>query len=399
GGDDTRANTLALVNGTVITEDSIIDQGTVMVSRGKIKEVLPSGQIFRYSDIKIIDCSGTILIPGFIDIHTHGGRGYDFTDGNFLAFENLSNFYFSHGVTSLLATLSPLKHSDLIIAVSRISEYIRFNYEYTNIIGIHLEGPYLNAEFVGGNNPDYLEPADADSFVKILEESGGLIKLITVAPEIPGINGVINAAVNHGLKVSAGHSSADAETFRNSLSLGVNQVTHLFNGMPQLHHRSPNILSEALLDDRVYVQVIPDGVHIHPSVIKLVFKIKGSDRFVSITDSIKATCLSDGEYNSAGLKVFVHNGEVRTAEGVIAGSTLTMDRAFKFLVHDLGISPVDASKMTSLSASRSIGIDDVYGSIEAGKDADIVCLDANNYEVSLVMKKGSIRFRREKNNN
>lgn len=392
GNTNFKTDKVVLTSATVITPYSAISDGAILVSNGKIQEISSSPTTFRESNAEIIDCSGTILIPGFIDIHTHGGMGYDFTDGNFVAFENLSNFYFTRGVTSLLATLSPLNHEDLGVAVSMISEYIYTNYKYTNIIGIHLEGPYLNPEFVGGNNPDFLEPADVDSFVNIMKMSRGFIRLITVAPEIPGINGIINAAVRAGVRVSAGHSSANAETFQHSISLGVNQVTHLFNGMPQLHHRSPNILSEALIDDRVFVQVIPDGVHIHPSVLKLVFKAKGADRFVSITDSIRATCLSDGEYDSAGRKVFVQNGEVRTAEGVIAGSTLTMDRAFKFLVKRLGVSFIEAAKMTSLNAARSIGIDNSTGSIELGKEADIVGLDVKNFDVAFVMKKGIVRY-------
>lgn len=390
-----KINTLILVNATIVTPDSIVEHGTITVSGGRIVGVSTYDLAFSKSGIKVIDCSGKILIPGFIDIHTHGGMGYDFTDGKLMAFESLSRFYFSCGVTSLLATLSPLRHSDLGNIVKLISKYILSNRDWTNIVGIHLEGPYLNPEMVGGNNPDFLEPADIDSFLEILNKSGGFIKLVTLAPEIPGADAVISAAVHRGVMVSAGHSAADDQTFRHSLSLGINQVTHLFNGMPQLHHRSPNILSESLVDDNVFVQVITDGIHIHPSILRLIVKLKGPDRFVSITDSIRATCLPDGEYDSAGLKVSVRNGRVRTAEGVIAGSTMTMDRVFKFLVDELGINFIDASKMTSLNAARSIGVDDLVGSIETGKAADIVAIDNNDYEVSFVMKNGTVMFNRD----
>ncbi len=382
-----------LTGGEVVTPHEVIHRGSVVVENERIESVSELPAELSNGSHEIIDCSDKIVMPGFIDVHTHGGRGYDFVDEKPETCTVLSKHYYSHGVTTLLATLSPLSHELLLPAVRRIAEYCRNNSDGSNICGIHLEGPYLNKAMRGGNREEYFEEPSLQKWREVYEAGQGFIRLMTVAPELNGITPVIEDAIAKGVAIALGHSTADGETTVRAIDLGATQVTHLFNSMPTLHHRETGLLAESLLSDRIDTQLIADGAHVHQRIIRLAIKTKGADHILLITDSIRATEIGDGEYYSAGETVSVRNGIVHLANGTLAGSTLVLEKALKLLLTEVGVGLPEASRMLSSNAARSIGIDGDTGSLETGKRADLVVLD-REFNVEITMRAGEFKFRR-----
>ena len=381
-----------LTGGTVVTPSAVIDRGTIIIEREKIVEITGRDVDHFLQDHEFIDCSGMTVLPGFIDVHTHGGAGCDFADQDADTFSRLSGYYFSHGVTNLLATLSPLPHSLLIPAMTRLAEYMEGSRNPTNILGAHLEGPYLNKSMIGGNQVDYVEAPDIRQWLRVREAGKGHIKLMTVAPELDGIESIIEDCVSHGIAISIGHSNADGRTTARAFASGATQVTHLFNSMPSLHHRQSGILSETFLNDRVDAQIIADGVHVNRDALKIALKLKSPDHLLAITDSTRATGIGDGEFTSAGRRVTVQDGIVRSEDGTLAGSTLVLEKALEFLTGSVGMSLQEASKLLSYNPARTLGIEKVTGSLECGKLADIAVLD-KSFNVKMTMKEGEIKYK------
>ncbi len=382
---------IILAGGDVVTPRKILKSSVVLVEDGIIKRIAKRESAGPHPGISTIDCRGKLVFPGFFDVHTHGGAGYDFKDEDEGAYRALSTYYFSHGATSVLATLVPLPHGLLVTAVRRLAEYLKRQNGDSNIMGIHLEGPYINRAMSGGNKKEYIEEPDLREFRKVIEAGEGFIKLITVAPELNGIDEIISEAVMAGVVVAVGHSNADARTAAKAVDLGASQVTHLFNAMPGLHHRTPGFLSEALVSDALDAQIIADGIHVHPDIMRLALKIKSPDRVLLITDSMRAAGLPDGDYDSAGNIVNVVGGISRMADGTLAGSTLGFEKGVALVAGFDGVGLPELSRMASTNAARSIGIDGRTGSLEEGKSADIVVLD-NDFRVWLTLKDGEVRF-------
>ena len=380
-----------LAGGDVVTTSGVVHGGNIIVEDGRIKSVGEPDTNDSSGNGEVIDCSGKTVMPGFIDVHTHGGGGLDFKDDVPDVMTELSRYYYSHGVTSLLATLSPLSHDLLVPAVKRISKFLSDNLEESNIIGIHLEGPYINRSLSGGNRKEYIEEPDFDRWKEVFDAGKGFIKLITVAPELKGIDRIIEDASSHGVAVALGHSAADSSATARAISFGARQVTHMFNGMPGLHHRKPGLLSQSLLMDSLDVQIIADGIHVHPEIIRLALKIKSPERVLLITDSMRAAGLPDGEYDSAGNTVRVVNGVSMMTDGTLAGSTLAFEKGLALVADFPEIDLPSASRITSLNAARSLGIDKETGSIEPGKSADLVVLD-DRFVVEMTMRGGKVWF-------
>jgi len=377
---------LLIKNAHIITPYDILHNFELAVEKSKINHIAPSGSLDEKDFDEIIDAKENYLSPGFIDIHTHANSGSDTMDATFEAVDAMARFHLKNGVTGFLPTTMTSSTEEIEKAIQNISIYISRQKEKhqildtsscipAEVLGIYLEGPYISMAKKGAQSPEYLKNPDIDELTKFIELSGDCVKVVALAPELPGAIEAISYLRNRGITVSAGHTDATFDTAKKAFDYGVTQVTHVFNGMRGFSHREPGIPGAALIDERVYCEMICDGIHLHPGAMKLVVKAKGKDRIILISDSMMAAGLSDGKYTLGGQKVIVKGEEARLTDGTLAGSTLTLNKAIYNMVHMVGVSLPDAVRMATLNPARAIGLDREKGSIEIGKDADLVIFD------------------------
>lgn len=376
--------------GRVLTPYETIDRATIVIDGSIIKDIVPSNG--AESGITSLTCRDCVAVPGFIDIHTHGYGGIDV---NYVKSEKdlhkLSTLLVRHGVTAYLpATVSfPI---DKLLEVAEIICSAAKEQKGAEILGMYAEGPYLNKEKAGAQNPEYLRMPNVDEVKKLYKASGGLMKIMALAPELPGSLAVIRELTRMGVVVSAAHTNATFAEAMRSFDAGIKLCTHLFNGMRSFHHREPGIAAAALLRDDVYVEFIGDLIHLHPGTITLIRKTKPSDKIIAITDSISAAGLPDGEYILGGLRIVVKDGISRLKEtGGLAGSTLTLDRALRNLVFKVGIPLGEALRYMTANPASLLGLSD-RGVIRPGYRADIVLLDERSLEVRCVILGGEIVY-------
>jgi N-acetylglucosamine-6-phosphate deacetylase len=377
---------LLVKNAHIITPYDILRNYDLVADEGKICYIQPSGKLDDRDFDEIIDANENYLSPGFIDIHTHANSGHDTMDATFEALDAMARFHIQNGVTGFLSTTMTSSTEDMEKAIKNVASYISRQKERhqtldtsgcspAEVLGIYLEGPYFSAAKKGAQSPEFLKNPDIDELIKFIELSEDSIKVVALAPELPGAMETISYLHNRGITVSAGHTDATFDTARKAFDYGVTQVTHIFNGMKSFSHREPGVSGAALIDERVYCEMICDGIHLHPGAMKLVVKTKGKDKILLISDSMMATGLSDGEYTLGGQKVIVKGQEARLVDGTLAGSTLTLNRAIYNMVHMVGVSLPDAVRMATLNPAQALGLDRKKGSIEIGKDADLVVFD------------------------
>jgi len=378
---------LVIKGGTVFTPFTRIDDGTVYIKNGRIVKV--GKRISKLFGAEILDASGMIVVPGFIDTHVHGGSSSDVMDGTGEAVRKIAEYHARFGTTSMLATTTTESFDRIVQAVRATRAVIEGGTDGAEILGIHLEGPYINPERMGAQNVEHVRSPSLAEFERILKESANRVRIVTLAPEVKGAMEFIAAVKNRGIAVSAGHSNASYTEMMSAIEAGITHVTHIFNGMKEFHHREPGIVGAALAQKELTVSVIADGIHVHPKAITILFKAKGADSIILITDAIRAAGMSDGTYELGGLAVTVKSGVCRLASGTLAGSTLTMNMAVKNTVNFLGIPLLDALKMASTNAAKMIGSAETKGSLETGKDADITILDGN-FNVQSTIVKGRI---------
>jgi len=329
-------------------------------------------------DGELVEASGKKIVPGFIDIHTHGGVGVDVNDASADELEKIGEFFAKNGTTSWLCSVLTDTEEQTLWCIDQFNEYKKKKRKGSDLVGIHLEGPFLAKEYKGAMPEFLLRKFDINLLKKYQERSGGNVRYLTVAPEVDGIAGGIKEMTELGIAVSLGHSGADYETTMKAIENGATAATHTFNAMKLLHQHFPSIMG-AVMESDVYCEAICDGRHLHPGVVRLLIKTKGLDRVVAVTDSIMAAGLPDGKYKLGVNDVVVEEGDAKLADtGVRAGSTLTQNVALLNLLKFTGRPLAEVLPILSENPAKLIGIYDRKGSIEDGKDADLVLLDEEN---------------------
>jgi N-acetylglucosamine-6-phosphate deacetylase len=315
------------------------------------------------------------LAPGFVDLHVHGGGGAQVGPDPRGVVE-VARFHARHGTTGLLATTVPAPEDELVQAVRAVAAAARRpEPDAARVLGCHLEGPFLSPARPGALDARHLRAPDAGLLDLLLDAGAGSVQTIVVAPELPGALRLIAAAAAEGVLVALGHSDADYEEALAGVDSGARAVTHLFNAMRPLHHRDPGLAGAALTTPRVTAELIADGVHLHPAALRLAHAAKGPGRLALITDAMQAAGRPDGEYRLGAQAIAVTDGEARTPDGTLAGSTLTMDRAVALCVQQAGIPLPDALTMASATPAALLGLGELKGRIAPGADADLVVLD------------------------
>lgn len=331
-----------------------------------------------------IDVDGDYIIPGLIDIHMHGSVGYDCEDDNAAALEKIAEYQASTGTTTFLATFSSIGHDTLIRAVKRAVQAHEKNFGGAHIAGIHMEGPYISKKYCGAMNLDNIRNPDDKEINEVLDIAGDLLKIVSLAPENEGAMEFIDKYKDR-FAISMAHTDADFEIGKQAIEHGASNVTHTFNAMRPLHHRSPNMLGAAF-NSNVFMELICDGYHVHPEMVKIAYKLCGADRLVLITDSLAAAGAKDGVYHESGLEIFVKDGKATLEDGTIAGGTTPLFKCVKNLV-SFGVPLNEAVKCASINPAKAAHIDKKYGSITRGKSADFLVLD-NEYNLKQVYVKG-----------
>ncbi len=325
---------------------------SIEIADGKIKAI---GENLKSGDI---DAKGLRVIAGLIDVHTHGCGGFDTMDGDFAP---LCEKYAEHGTTSFLPTTMTMDTSSLLRVTNADT-----NCRGANILGFHLEGPYISAKYKGAQNKAHIRNADYDEFCKYKN-----VKMVTLAPETDGAFDFIPKAVKSGCVVALGHSAASFDEASRAFELGAQSVSHLYNAMSPFHHRDTGIIGAAFMH-RTYAQIICDGLHVSKPAFLTAYKMLGADRLTLISDSLCSAGMPDGEYESGGLKVFLKNGEARLGDGTLAGSNAMLIDCVKKAI-EFGIPFDDAVKMASETPARLLGVN--KGVIAEGYDADLLIVD------------------------
>lgn len=373
-----------ITNGQVYI-DKEFQKKTVRLHDGKI-ELFPCNAKLP-AMAEVIDAAGKKVVPGFIDIHTHGAVGVDVNAATAEDLMKICRYFASNGTTSWLCSVLTDTREQTQWCIDEFKRYKKVQPEGASLIGIHLEGPFLCSEYKGAMPEHLLQKPNMPLLREYQERAEGNIKYITISPEVDGIADDIQAMKELGITVAIGHSGADYETSFKAINNGAACCTHTFNAMKLLHQHYPAIMG-AVLESDIYCEAICDGRHLHPGVVRLLLKTKGIDKVIAVTDSIMAAGLPDGKYKLGVNDVVVVDGDAKLAEsGVRAGSTLTQIGALKNLISFTGRPLEQVLPMLTENPARLLGIFDQKGSIAEGKDADIVLLDENN-EIDEVFVKG-----------
>ncbi len=379
---------IIISNGIIFMPDNEFHKGTIAIKNGKITNDI---QNINNDDTEIINSENLYVIPGLTDIHFHGCKGHDFCEGTREAFHAITDYQAVNGITTICPATMTLPENEL----TRIMKAAKsFSEECPSLIGINLEGPFISQKKKGAQNPKYITPPDVNMLRRLQDESGGLIKIATVAPETEGAMKFIREAKEIA-KISIAHTACDYETAKKAFTEGAEHVTHLFNAMNPINHREPGPVIAALDDDNAEIEIICDGVHIHPAVIRSTMKSFGSDRVIFISDSLEAAGMQDGYYTLGGQKV-IKKGRIATLEdGVtIAGSVTNLMECMRLAVREMNIRLEDAVKCSAVNPVKSIGLEDFYGFIKEGRTANLSMLD-KELNLVCVINRGKIIFRRK----
>lgn len=381
---------MLIFNARVYLLDELLDPGWVLIVGRRIAQIGKGEPPEGMQVARSINAGKKHLLPGFIDLHIHGSAGYEVMDCDAESILGMARFLVTHGVTSFLATTLTAPHKrimDAIQAVKRANE--QSCEERAAILGVHLEGPYLNPERCGAQDPGQIRRADLKEFSELTES--GLVRLVTLAPEFPENLWLIAACRERGITVSAGHTSATLEQVKAAIELGLSQVTHIYNAMAPLNHRVVDTVGAALALDELNCELICDNVHVHPAAQKIVVRCKGTERVILVSDALGCAGLAEGEYTMDRRKVINRDEAAYLENGTLAGSVISIDKALKNILENADISLEQGWRMSSYNAAKAIHMDDIKGSIAPGKDADLVLLD-EELGVCMTMVEGKIVY-------
>ncbi len=373
---------LCIRNTTIITPARTISGGSVLIEGDKIAQVGPAGEVRLPKGTKIINGQGLLVGPGFIDLQLNGAFGHDLTHNPEKLWQVGAKLP-QYGVTSFLPTIitSPLK--TVRLAQSAWLQGPPPDYAGSIPLGLHIEGPFLNPAKRGAHNPAFLRPPASEDVVSWSPEMG--IRLVTLAPELLGALDVIGSLTEHGVVVGAGHSLATYDEAKNGITAGIRYATHLFNAMPEIHHRQPGLIGAVLADERVTVGLIPDGLHVHPALVKLIWHMAGDARLNLVTDAMAALGMDPGTYYLGDYRVTVSNGKATLNDGTIAGSILALDQALRNLLNFTGCSQAEALRTVTTTPASLLGLARHKGLIAPGFDADLVLMSPDFHVLATII--------------
>src|ERR1700674_2252099 len=370
-----------------------ISDAVVIIQGSKISAVGQRGKVNLPRGVRELNASGRTVVPGFVDVHIHGAGGHDVMEGTREALEIITATVAAHGTTSLVATTVTASEKETRDSVASIAHFILNTSQYATrelsaeILGIHFEGPFISPARRGVHPAKWIVPPSRELLAQLLGEARGTAQILTLAPELPGALDLISAARQAGLVVSLGHTDATYEQAQAAIERGASHAAHVFNAMRPFSHRGTGVIGAVLTSPKVSAELIADGVHVDEAAMRMLVELKTPERVILVSDGISATGMPDGKYQLGMFEVQVSGGVARNAEGKLAGSTLTLDRALRNMVA-LGVPLPSALRMVTANRERQIGLKARKGVLSPGADADLVFLDSK-LEVSGVMTRGA----------
>ncbi len=380
---------LALTKAALLTPFNLIEEATLLIDGRIIIAVGPYNAIDIPPGFREIPLEGMLIAPGFIDQHMHGGNGVEVMTAGPEKMAEIAKFHATHGTTSFLATTFSASIETLNEVAGIYADFNATNYKGARCLGLHLEGPYLSPEFPGTHSVNYLQLPSLNAILNIHRNSNSGVRLITMAPELAGILEIIPALTKAGITCSIGHSNSDYETGLKAIDAGFSCVTHCFNQLRPFHHRDPGILGAVLTRPELSVELIVDGNHLHNATVDLVWKLKGPENIILVTDAMSPTGMPDGTYQSIIGDLTLTGNLVKNAGGKLAGSALTLDIAVKNILEITECNLTDAFRMATYNPARLLGLNKSKGSLYPGKDADLIVL-TTDLDVIMTMVGGEI---------
>ncbi len=343
--------------------------------------------------LEVVDLKGCYAIPAFVDTHIHGSGGFDSStvDEHNEDMSSMSKVLASHGVTAFLPTIVSNEHKSLLNVIDLLACMCEKEYCGAQPVGIHSEGPFINAHKRGAQNREYIRQIDLGEAKELIAAAKGKLKIMTLAPEIKNATSLIELLCENNIIASMGHSLADEETFVRAVDAGASRCTHLFNGMPALHQRSVGLTAMALVDNRIDVELILDGALIHPRMIELACRAKPKNRIIGVSDAVAGAGMSDGNYHLGECEIHVEKGKVTTMDGVLAGTTQTLEEGWQHLARASHMPLTDAAACLTVNPARSIGLTK-QGELKPGFFADIAFFDTGTNNVRMTVSKGTVVY-------
>jgi N-acetylglucosamine-6-phosphate deacetylase len=347
-----------------------IENGSILVENGKIKKINPN----ECNTDNVVDAHGLYLSPGFIDVHIHGAGGFDTMDGTDEAINNIAKTIVKHGTTSFVPTTMTVSTKAIYKSMKAIKKLKQNGTSGANVLGAHLEGPFINSEAIGAQNPKYILPPSISNYKKMVGDCEDAVISITLAPEVNGAKELIKYLSEKGIVCSIGHTKATYEQSMEGIKSGISHSTHLYNAMTPLNHRAPGVVG-SIFDSNITTETISDGIHVSYPALRIAYKQKSTDNVLLITDAMMACCMPDGEYSLGGQDVIVNNSAARLKSGSLAGSVLTLDKAVYNVYKNCNLPLNEVVKMATYNGAKHCKVDDHKGLIKEGYDADLILFD------------------------